>query len=200
MASRSRLFHTDHQHPSQFRNASWSPDSKLFAVPGGKQADKFCCHIFHRSKIFSLSDNLSLVSLKPVVGCSFNPSLFSFGYILAVYTLDQVIIYRIEPTGEKVVTLLHYFDRLHYDQLTEIVWVGNDTILVSSRDGFITVLKFDLNTDFYSEEFQVLGRDACMERQLEFTDFEKSPQKIQPDDEEQAVEYVYGWIVTNIRP
>ena len=63
-----------------------------------------------------------------------------------------MIIYKYnihDDTGEKeVFEYVCTFQNLHYDCMTDCAWVNKDKLLVSSRDGFVSVLSFDLKNDF----------------------------------------------------
>jgi len=34
---------------------------------------------------------------------------------------------------------------IHYQELTDLAWYNNEKLMISSRDGFITLVKFEQN-------------------------------------------------------
>lgn len=113
------------------------------------KADSNTVYIYLRSSL-SQSPILKVSGLnKPAIAISFNPiiyqsnpsSLFKLPYkmIFAVATQDSVIIYSTEEFKP-----LGYVSNLHYSSITDLKWdLDGSRIIVSSTDGFCSVITFD---------------------------------------------------------
>ena len=79
---------------------------------------------------------------------------------MAIHTTNEVLIYKYNIAPQSDAELMQYvctFKNLHYDFITDAAWVSAEQLLVSSRDGFISVLNFDLKDDFKEESRDDLG-------------------------------------------
>ena len=56
----------------------------------------------------------------------------------AIATQDQVMIYTTKSTIPYAV-----ISSIHYQELTDLAWSNNEKLMISSRDGFITLVKFE---------------------------------------------------------
>jgi len=184
-----KLFCADNMHPSMFRKADFSPDGLILATAAGclrksnGQFQNFCCHFYLRTKIFNFEEPVvSIPTTRPVVGCTWNNFVkFEFGFVICVYTIADVLIYRWNQfvENEPIIQLAYKFENLHYEQLTDAIWVDPATLLISSRDGFMNVIQFDLQKDFgKSTNFTLTSvRDPTKEptiKSLEFTEHDLS--------------------------
>lgn len=149
---------------STARRSTWSPDGALFAVPYGwarSEADghRNCLYIFCRADLNRPAGYLAIAGRSHVCGCKFAPCLldaFSEGgdiivresrgawgppeyrYVLAVWTVDTVMIYTSDSSA-RVASLTD----LHYDRINDVTFSPDAKyIYVSSNDGYVTVAHF----------------------------------------------------------
>ncbi|KAK6197393.1 WD40-repeat-containing domain protein [Scheffersomyces amazonensis] len=151
---------------SFFRRLNFSPDGSLLITPCGieevsntstaitsSNSIKNSVYIYSRkslgnSPIFKLS-GLN----KPATAISFNPKLYKlhptelsspklsmpYKMVFAVATQDSVVIYdtiNFKPLG--------YICNMHYSYITDVAWdPTGETIIVSSTDGFCSIVSFD---------------------------------------------------------
>jgi len=150
-----QIFQIDTVHKSCFRKGEFSPDGSVLAAPAGRSLidGQPCVNVWLRSRVFSENPSLTIKAENNVIACKWNQSVrYDFGYILTILTSNEVLIYKYniydETPGKDVFEYVCTFQNLHYDCMTDCAWVNKDKLLVSSRDGFVSVLSFDLKTDF----------------------------------------------------
>ncbi|KAK6459859.1 WD40-repeat-containing domain protein [Scheffersomyces coipomensis] len=144
---------------SFFRRLTFSPEGSLLITPCGidESSSTNSVYVYSR-KSLTTSPIFKITGLnKPATVISFNPNLYQlpeskletsssqhklnlpYQMIFAVATQESIIIYNtsdFQPLG--------YVSNLHYSYITDIAWSPEgDKIIVSSTDGFCSVISFD---------------------------------------------------------
>lgn len=154
-----------------FRRNSWSPDGSLLILPSGifrtqiapstssndTPTGNVSVKVSNTAYVFSRGDFRRPVCHFPghekvVVATKFCPVLFKlktkspviplpYRMVVAVATADSVILYDTETAHA-----LGAANKVHYSQITDLAWIEEDGMLhliVSSRDGFCSLLSFE---------------------------------------------------------
>lgn len=156
-AARYRMFE-DETINTFFRRLSWSPDGSLLVVPAGLHKTSSEAPVAHTAFIFTRNSLGSPVlhlpgSLKPTVCVRFNPILYQlrnagtllfqlpYRMVYAIATLNSVILYDTQCQHS-----IGLVEDTHFAELTDLSWsTDGKCLLVSSKDGYCTIITFEEN-------------------------------------------------------
>ena len=119
---------------------------------------------------------------------------FRFGYLLCIYTVSEVFLYKFNSasvfeTGNEsndrdemedasennndkpeLFELLYACKNIVFEQITDLNWADASTILLSSRDGFLSVIKLNLEKDLGEKEdvLYPIGSEASVPKLIDF--------------------------------
>lgn len=179
--SKKTAIFVDDSLPSFFRRLDYSPDGSIVIAPSGlykpdtKKQKSPCCYVF-RSTNLQQPINCLTGFVKPAVCVSFCSIAFTlrdkkqdvksflntpYRYIFCVLTLSEIVVYD-SQTGRPIALV----QDAHYAQLTDATWVDEGdkiTLLVSSSDGYISLLEFSTTN---------IGKRYKGEEGNEFKDFD----------------------------
>ncbi|CAD1813145.1 WD domain, G-beta repeat family protein [Candida parapsilosis] len=138
---------------SFFRRLCCSPEGSLLVTPAGLDENGSNCVYIYSIANLQTGPVIKISGfIKPAIIVSFNPKLFKslsessvlpYKLIFAIGTLDSIVIYstddEFKPLGQ--------VSNIHYQAITDLAWDENGTkLLVSSMDGFCSVVNFEANT------------------------------------------------------
>ncbi len=142
---------------SFFRRPTVSPDGELFILPCGiwrdsSQSDPTCCAYLFRKNYFTKPSFSIQTNKEPVLACKFCPVLFKksnpdeglfkqpYFMVFAIATTNSVLIYNTDNMKP-----LYGMGNFHFAALTDMAWRDDQTLAVSSSDGFISFFTFQNN-------------------------------------------------------
>lgn len=153
------MFVDDSEVFSFSRRLGWSPDGSFFIIPAGyyqKNKETECDFVSYgyvrhdtSEPAFILPSVKScplVVRFCPVLmkreivnGAFVDEPFIDLPYIVAfaIASQEQVMIYTTRSLYPFAV-----IGNIHYAELTDLTWKNNETLMVSSRDGFITHITF----------------------------------------------------------
>lgn len=64
---------------------------------------------------------------------------------------------------------------IHYSELTDLAWNNEESLMVSSRDGYITIIKFDKNELGWKIEYENISKtnQSLFEWMVKYWDLSK---------------------------
>lgn len=164
----------EQNYPSFLRRLSWSPDGNILLSVAGinKNIDNtyenvvwgYCKNNFDYPSFY-------LPTITPAICIRFNPYIFKnylqneneiemislkYTMIFAIGTKDSVIIYDTRNINPKCV-----ISNIHYMPITDISWMNDKILAVSSSDGYITFISI-------SETYEKIEMENINEYEHEF--------------------------------
>ncbi|CAI5760069.1 unnamed protein product [Candida verbasci] len=142
---------------SFFRRLCFSPDGSLLLTPAGlentdNEKESNVVYIYSRGSL-GKSPIMKLSGFnKPTIVISFNERKFKGGsvldlpyyYIFAIATQESILLY-----STKDFKILASVSNLHYSSITALKWIEYNKLLISSTDGFCSIVK--INDDLFGE-------------------------------------------------
>lgn len=154
----------EQNYPSFLRRLSWSPDGNLLLTVAG--INKNIDETYENVVWGYLKNNLDyptfyLPTITPTICIRFNPFLFKnkvknenevemialpYLMVFAIGTKDSVIIYDTNNINPQCV-----ISNIHYMPITDLSWMNEKTLAVSSSDGYITFISLSESYEKLSE-------------------------------------------------
>ncbi|EER31082.1 hypothetical protein CTRG_05534 [Candida tropicalis MYA-3404] len=175
---------------SFFRRPCFSPDGSILVTPAGleesatNESINNVLYIYSRTSLFT-SPIFKITGLtKPAIAVSFNPikykindgvSMLKLPYklVFAVATQDGIVIYSTQDNFKP----LGLVSNLHYSSVTDLKWdLDGSRIIVSSTDGFCSVIKFQPGVfgEVYKE--QEVSQPSSVQQNI--TDMKQESQEV----------------------